>query len=153
MRTGGALRFFLPNAATRLGVAMSGLAVLWAVHGATGSYVSAGTATGVFAVADAVVGPQVARAVDRRGQARVVSVTATVFVAAMAALLVLCTTHAPGWSLPAPAALAGASVPPAGALSAARWRHLLAGSPRMTTALSRWRPWSTTWRSWSVRCW
>jgi hypothetical protein len=55
LSTPGAVRFFVPAAVARLGVAMSGLAVLWAVHAASGSFGRAGAAAGAFAVADAVV--------------------------------------------------------------------------------------------------
>jgi MFS family permease len=132
----GAVRFFLPGAVARLGVAMTGLAVLWAVRGASGSYGLAGLATGAFAVADAVVGPQVARGIDRWGQRRVVSVTATLFVIATIVLVLACAGRSPAWVLPALAGLAGATAPAVGALSAARWRHLLVSGPRLATALS-----------------
>ena len=132
----GAVRFFVPGAVARLGVAMTGLAVLWAVRGASGSYGVAGMATGAFAIADAVVGPQVARCIDRWGQRRVVPVVVAVFVASATALVVACACGAPGWLLPMLAGLAGASVPAVGALSAARWRHLLRSPRQLSTALS-----------------
>jgi hypothetical protein len=49
-------RFFFAASVARLGVAMSGLAVLWAVQGASGSFGHAGAATAAFAVADALAG-------------------------------------------------------------------------------------------------
>ncbi|MFC0672457.1 MFS transporter [Brachybacterium hainanense] len=112
----GGLRFFVPAAIARLGVAMSRLAVLWAVQSAAGSFAQAGAATGAFAIADAAVGPQVARLIDRWGQRRVVSATATLFLLSCAMLATGCMRE---WPLPAPVALAGlagASAPPVGAL-------------------------------------
>ncbi len=49
---------------------MTGLGIVWLVHGSTGSYAVAGTVTGGFAVAEALGGPQVARLIDRFGQTR-----------------------------------------------------------------------------------
>src|ERR1700723_3600987 len=76
----GAAAFFAAAAVARLGVAMTILGVLWAVRGATGSFASAGVTTAAFALADATVGPQVARLVEDRGQHRVLPWTVLVFV-------------------------------------------------------------------------
>lgn len=132
----GAVRFFLPAATARLGVAMSSLAVLWAVRGSTHSFAPAGAATGAFAIADAAVGPQIARLIDRWGQRRVVSVSAAIFVAAASALAIGCASNWPTAILITCAALAGATAPPVGALSAARWRTVLTSPDRLRSALS-----------------
>ncbi|WP_083393161.1 hypothetical protein [Curtobacterium sp. MMLR14_010] len=66
----GALAFVLPAAAARLGVAMTGLGLLFSTQHATGSFAVAGGATGAFAIAEAAAGPQVARIVDRWGRRR-----------------------------------------------------------------------------------
>jgi MFS family permease len=129
-------RFFIPAAVARSGVAMSGLAVLWAVHGASGSFGLAGAAMGAFAVADATAGPQIARLVDRWGQQRVVSITATVFVAAGVMLVLACCSSSPAWTTVGLAAVAGATVPPVGALSAARWREAAGSTDLLPAALS-----------------
>ncbi|GIE34886.1 hypothetical protein Ait01nite_079310 [Actinoplanes italicus] len=121
-RLGG--RFFLPAAFGRLGVAMTGLAVFWAVQGSSGSLGHGGFATGAFAVADAAVGPHVARLIDRWGQRRIVPVTTSLFGVAMAALVVACVARSPEWVPIVLAAAVGASLPPVGALSAARWRKV-----------------------------
>ncbi len=128
--------FFGAAALARLGVAMSSLAVLWAVHGATGSFAGAGIATATFAAAEAVAGPQVARLIDRHGQRRVVYRTMTVFTLTAGALALACSSHQPLECLVPLAALLGASVPQVGALSASRWRQVVGGTPRMSTALS-----------------
>lgn len=129
-------RFFFFAAFGRIGVAMSPLAVLWAVRGATGSFAQAGLATGVFAVADALVGPQVSRAVDRHGQRRVVSITGGCFVLLVGVLAVCCFGGAPDWLLVVLAGSAGAVVPPVGALSASRWRRLFSGQDDLRVAMS-----------------
>jgi MFS family permease len=134
-------RFFVPAAFGRLGVAMTGLAVFWAVQGSSGSLGQGGAATGAFAVADAVVGPHLARLVDRWGQRRIVPVATAVYAVAAVALAVACTGRSPAWVPIALAAAVGATLPPIGALSAARWRHItgtnvlsstVTGSPEAT---------------------
>ena len=120
----GALRFFLPAAVARLGVAVTGVAVLWTVQGTSGSFAQAGAATGAFALADAAAGPHIARLIDRWGQRPVVAVSALVFLAAGSALIVACTSSSPAtWIVLALAGLTGATAPPVGALAAARWRR------------------------------
>ncbi len=103
---------------------MTGLAVLWTVQGASGSFTQAGAATGVFAIADAAVGPQIARLIDRWGQRRVVAVSVPIFLVAGSALVVACASLSPAaWVVLALAGLTGATAPPVGALAAARWRR------------------------------
>ena len=57
LRTPGALKFYLAAAPARIGIAMTGLGIVWLVHGSSGSYAVAGAVTGGFAVAEAVGGP------------------------------------------------------------------------------------------------
>jgi MFS family permease len=118
--------FFAAAAVARLGVAMSGPAVFWAVQGASGSFGRAGAATGAFAVAEALFGPQIARLVDRWGQRRVMPVTTALFAVVASLLIVACAGPWPAWSMVALAAVVGATVPAVGALSAARWRRVAA---------------------------
>lgn len=130
----GAAAFFAVAGAGRVGIAMTALGLLWLVLDATGSYATAGLVTAAVAVAEAVVGPQVARAVDRRGQRRVLLVVAPVHLAAVAAVVVLATASAPTAALVAGGALVGGSVPQLGALSSARWVALLRGERDELTA-------------------
>ncbi|WP_127506038.1 MFS transporter [Actinoplanes solisilvae] len=132
-RVPAAARFFVPAAVARLGVAMSGLGVMWAVQGSSASFGRAGAAAGAFAVADAVVGPQIGRLIDRRGQRRVVPVTVGLFVAAAVGLVL---AHGVVPVMIGLAALAGATVPPVGALATARWRKVLGSSALLSAALS-----------------
>jgi hypothetical protein len=125
LRTPGAAAFFLTAAVGRVGIAMTGLGIVWLVHTRTGSYATAGLVTGGFAVAEAVAGPQLARLIDRFGQTRVLAPALLAHAAAVAALLALVAAGAPDWQLTAGGVLAGASIPQLGALSAARWAALL----------------------------
>jgi hypothetical protein len=127
LRAPGAAAFFFTAAAGRVGIAMTGLGIVWLVHARTGSYATAGLVTGGFAVAEAVTGPQVARLVDRFGQGRVLRPVLLAHAAAVAVLLVLVAARVPDWLMAAGGVLAGATIPQLGALSAARWAALLRG--------------------------
>lgn len=71
LRTPGAAAFFVTAAVGRIGIAMTGLGLVWLLHARTGSYAAAGLATAGFALAEALIGPQLARLIDRFGQTRV----------------------------------------------------------------------------------
>jgi predicted MFS family arabinose efflux permease len=132
----GAAAFFGTAAVARLGVAMTSLAVLWAVRGATGSFAAAGVTTAVFALAEATAGPQVARLVEDRGQRRILPWSVTVFVLAVSGLIVGASLRLSLVVLAVMAMMAGASIPQAGALSAARWRHAVRTPDQVAAALS-----------------
>ncbi|WBQ05891.1 MFS transporter [Kribbella sp. CA-293567] len=136
LRTPGALKFYLAAAPARIGIAMTGLGIVWLVHGSTGSYAVAGAVTGGFAVAEAVGGPQVARLIDRFGQPRMLPITLLVHTAAIALLIALTLAAAPLWMLVLAGVLAGASLPQVGAQTAARWSYALRGSPVLSSAFA-----------------
>jgi predicted MFS family arabinose efflux permease len=123
LRTPGAAAFFLTAAVGRVGIAMTGLGLIWLLYARTGSYGTAGLAAAGFALAEAMIGPHLARLVDRFGQSRVLPFCLLAHGVAIAAVLV-CTT--PSAEIAA-ATCAGAVVPQLGALSGARWAHLLRG--------------------------
>jgi MFS family permease len=132
----GATAFFAAAAIARLGVAMTSLAVLWTVRGATGSFAAAGVTTAVFALAEATAGPQVARLVEDHGQRRILPWSVTVFAVAVTGLTVGARLHLSLVVLAVIAMTAGASVPQVGALSAARWRHAVQTPDQVAAALS-----------------
>jgi MFS family permease len=125
LRAPGAAAFFLTAAAGRVGGAMTSLGIVWLVHARTGSYATAGMVTGGFAVAQAVGAPQLARLADRFGQTRVLTPALLAHAAVVATLLALVAAGAPHWLMTAGGAAVGATIPPLGALSAARWAALL----------------------------
>ncbi|GAA4203089.1 MFS transporter [Actinocatenispora rupis] len=134
LRTPGAAAFFLTAAFGRIGIAMTGLGLVWLLHARTGSYGTAGLAAAGFALAEALVGPNLARLVDRFGQTRVLPLSLLAY--GIASVGVLTATSA----VPAvvAATCAGAVVPQLGALSGARWAHLLRAtrSDELPTAFS-----------------
>jgi hypothetical protein len=123
LRTPGAAAFFFTATAGRAGIAMTGIGLFWLLHARTASYGTAGLATAGFAVAEALAGPQLARLIDRFGQTRVLPFSLLAHGAAIACVLASAT---PAASITA-ATCAGAVVPQLGALSGARWAHLLRG--------------------------
>ena len=134
LRSPGAAAFFLTAAVGRVGIAMTGLGLLWLLHARTGSYGTAGLATAGFALAEALIGPHLARLIDRLGQIRVLPFCLLAHGAAIVGVLAS-TTPAAAIAF---ATCAGAAIPQLGALSAARWAHLLRGqrSEELPTAFS-----------------
>jgi MFS family permease len=102
---------------------MTGLGLVWLLHARTGSYGTAGLAAAGFSLAEALIGPQLARLIDRFGQTRVLPLCLAAHGAAIACVLA---STIPAASITA-ATCAGAAVPQLGALSAARWACLLRG--------------------------
>jgi MFS family permease len=136
LRTPGAWKFYLAAAPARIGIAMTGLGIVWLVHGSTGSYAAAGTVTGGFAVAEAIGGPQVARLIDRYGQSRMLPITLLLHASAVALLITLTLSTSPLWMLVLAGVLAGGSLPQVGAQTAARWSHALRGDPVLSSAFA-----------------
>lgn len=125
LRTPGAAAFFLTATVGRVGIAMTSLGIVWLVHGRTGSYATAGLVSGGFAVAEALVGPQLAWLIDHFGQTRVLPPALLAHAGAVTALLAVVAGGSPAWLMTAGGVLAGATIPQLGALSAARWVALL----------------------------
>ncbi|MBO1336857.1 MFS transporter [Streptomyces sp. VRA16 Mangrove soil] len=123
LRTPGAAAFFLSACLGRVGLAMTGLGMVWLVHARTGSYGDAGLVTGCFAVTDALAGPQLGRLVDRFGQTRTLPGTVLAHAGAVALLV---TGAVPD---PVAGALVGATLPQISAFAAARWSALLHDGP------------------------
>lgn len=121
LRSPGAAAFFLAAAIGRVGLAMTGLGLVWLLHARTGSYATAGLAAAGFALAEALIGPQLARLTDRFGQTRVLPFH---LVAHGISIVGVLASTTPTAAIVA-ATCAGAAVPQLGALSAARWAHLL----------------------------
>ncbi|MGY0055238.1 MFS transporter [Streptomyces sp. LZ34] len=121
LRIPGAAAFFLAAAVGRVGIAMTGLGLVWLVHARTGSYGTAGLATAGFSLAECLIGPHLARLIDRFSQTRVLPFCLLAYGTAIAVVLASTSPAA----LIVSATCAGAAIPQLGALSAARWAHLL----------------------------
>ncbi len=104
---------------------ISGLGIVLAIHEATGSFATAGTVAGAFALGTALLAPLRGRLVDRRGPQLMRPLAAGHVVLLLA---LLAAGAAPAAALIALAFLSGATVPPLIAVARTRWTRL-AGSP------------------------
>ncbi|SDG39853.1 MFS transporter [Microbacterium pygmaeum] len=135
LRLPGAVGFFVPAIVARLGVAATGIGMLFSVHGFTGSYAFAGAVTGVFATAEAIAGPQVGRLIDRFGQGRILPAVAGAHLMAIVLTMFAAASGSLALSVPA-AVFAGATVAQPGALAGARWVHILPERSDLRVAFS-----------------
>ena len=150
LRTPGAAAFFFTAAVGRVGIAMTGLGLVWLLHARTGSYGTVGLAAAGFALAEALIGPQMARLIDRFGQTRVLPFCLLAHGAAIAGVLASATPAAQIAS----ATCAGAVVPQLGALSGPAGRTCCAASgPASCPPPSRWSRWPTPPLSFSGPSW
>ncbi|MEU3983664.1 MFS transporter [Streptomyces sp. NPDC026672] len=124
----GTRAFTAGNLLARLPMGMFGVSAVVMIAGSRGSYALAGAVTATGLAATAVVGPWLARLVDRRGQARIAVPATAVAVLGSLALLLCVRLGAPDWTLFA-AYAATATTPNIGGLSRARWAHLLRDDP------------------------
>ncbi len=132
----GAAKFFLGAAPGRVGIAMTSLGVVWMIHWSSGSFGAAGVVAGALAAAEAGVGPQVARLIDRFGQVRILPIPLAVCGISVALLVTLATNHCPLWTLTVTGAFVGGSMPQLGALTSARWTWLLGGTTMLSSAFA-----------------
>lgn len=125
LATPGAVVFVPAGVVARLPISMLGIAIVLLVQGAYGSYALAGGVAAAYAVVSSLCSPLVARAVDARGQAKVMRPAIAVHLVGMTALALATTLEAPVPVLFAAAALMGATIGSVGALVRARWNHVL----------------------------
>ena len=119
----------------RLGLGMTGFALLLLVRETSGSYAAAGLVAGTYALSFGALGPYRARSADRRGPIRVLLLTAVLHPVAVASLVAIALAGAPVWALLPSAVLGGATVPPHGPVMRALWGRLVTG-PSLATAYS-----------------
>ena len=126
----GTLAFSAAGFVARMPISMVGIGIVLLMSSTTGSYGIAGAVAAVFSLAASLVGPQVARLVDRFGQAAVLVPVLVIQVLAMIGLMIAAVTAAPHWTLYAAGIVAGAATPSIGSLVRARWANALAGTGR-----------------------
>lgn len=131
----GTLAFSVAGFVARMPMSMTGIGIITMLSQSDGDYGLAGAVAAVFTLSMALIGPRIAREVDRRGQGRVLLPAAGVSVAALGALMLCAHYGAPAWTLFASAAAAGC-MPSMAAMVRARWSELYRGSPRLHTAFS-----------------
>ncbi|WP_298748176.1 MFS transporter [uncultured Serinicoccus sp.] len=116
----------------RLPLAMSQIAALLAVSGATGSYAAGGATAGAVAVANAVGSPLAGALTDRVGQRPVLLVQSLVGTVGLLVLAAQTWALAPGqawWPLLVTAAWTGVFLPQVGTMARVRWRPISTATP------------------------
>ncbi|MBM9469652.1 MFS transporter [Nakamurella leprariae] len=137
LRLPGAWRFSLAGSVARIQMSMVGLGAVLLVSAERGSYAVAGTVSAIYALATAIIGPQLSRLIDLRGQRRVVPIQLAVHVPAVVGMVVLVMTTALTWPIYLLAAIAGAGQPVIGPLVRARWSAMLrTDGTRLRTAFA-----------------
>ncbi|MGC5533482.1 MFS transporter [Streptomyces sp. SR-10] len=134
-RTPGSRAFTAAGFVARMPLSMAGIGIIAMVSQMRGDYGLAGAVSATFTLSMALCGPGISRAVDRRGQSRVLPPVAGLSVMALGALLLCARYDAPAWTLFGCAAVAGA-MPNMAAMVRARWTHALKDSDRLHTAYS-----------------
>ena len=132
----GALRFTLAGLIARLPTPMVGLGIVLMISALYGSYGMAGRVSAVFVVVQAVCSPQLAKFVDRYGQAKVMRPAFAVACLGLAGLVAAAVQHASEPVLYATAAVSGATIGSVGALVRARWNAILTTPAEIHTAYS-----------------
>jgi hypothetical protein len=128
----GAAAFSLAGWVGRLPAPMLGLGAVLLVEGETGSYGLAGAVSGTLALSYGVAGPQWARAMDRRGQGRVLRMAMAAFALTGVAFVASVVAGGPRWSWFVLAVAVGATGPNIGSLVRARWSAVLDPVGRQT---------------------
>jgi MFS family permease len=114
----------------RLPIGISGLAILLYVREVTGSFASAGLATGLLALGSAAGAPLQGRLVDRRGVEMLVPLAA-VHASGLLLVWLLGAAGAPSGAFVAAAFVTGASLPPLSSVLRGRWPSLLRDRPEL----------------------
>ncbi|WP_028562387.1 MFS transporter [Paenibacillus pinihumi] len=119
----------------RMPISMTAIGIVTMLSQVRGGYGLAGAIAAVFALATALIAPQLSRLVDRMGQSKILLPAAAVSATAIGALLLCSRFGAPDWTLFVCALFAGC-MPSMPAMVRARWTELYRGSPKLHTAFS-----------------
>lgn len=132
----GALAFSASGVVARLPMSMVGIGIVLMLSTLYGSYGLAGRVSAVYVIAQALCSPQLARLVDRFGQARVMRPAIAVSSVGLVGLVAAALAHAhPAW-LYGTALVTGAAIGSFGSLARARWFHVLDDPQQVHTAYS-----------------
>jgi MFS family permease len=135
LTTPGVMALVIASSIARLPQAMIGIGIITMLVQQTGLYWLAGSVAGTFSLANALIGPQVSKLVDQRGQSRVLPFVTAFSIGMLLALILAVYMRAPAVLLFILAALAG-TMPSMSAMIRARWSQLFRGKPQLHTAFS-----------------
>lgn len=136
LKTPGSLAFSATGVLARLPISMVGIGIVLMVSAIYDSYGLAGRISAVYVIANAVCGPQLARYVDRHGQARIMRPAIAVAVVGLAALVLVASVQAHPFWLYVTAIVAGVPAGSFGSLVRARWSYVLQDPRQLHTAYS-----------------
>ncbi|WP_421579444.1 MFS transporter [Shinella sp. M31] len=119
----------------RLPIAMAPIGIVAMLSQTHGEYWLAGAVSATYALTNALIAPQISRAVDRYGQSAVLTPTTIVSVVAFLTLIAAANQGWPIWTLFASALLA-AAMPSMPAMLRARWTELFRDRPELNTAFA-----------------
>ncbi|WP_313528654.1 MFS transporter [Shinella sp.] len=119
----------------RLPIAMAPIGIVAMLSQTHGEYWLAGAVSATYALTNALIAPQISRAVDRYGQSAVLMPTTIVSVIAFLTLIAAANQGWPVWTLFASALLA-AAMPSMPAMLRARWTELFRDRPELNTAFA-----------------
>ncbi|MFN8146018.1 MAG: MFS transporter [Candidatus Nanopelagicales bacterium] len=136
LRRPGTLRFSSAGFVQRLPMSMLGLGVVLFLTLRGESYGLAGAVSATGALATAVIGPFLSRAIDRYTQHRVLPWAVAFSVAMQTTFLVLVLVGAPVWTWFVSIALGEGFVPNVGSIIRARWAHVLTAAGDVRTAFA-----------------
>ncbi len=136
LRTPGTLAFSATGALARLPISMVGIGIVLMLSAIYESYGLAGRISAVYVLSNAIFGPQLARYVDRYGQARVMRPAIAVSCIGLAALILAASVAAHPFWLYVTAIVAGVPAGSFGSLVRARWSYVLDDDRQLHTAYS-----------------
>lgn len=131
----GSLVFTAAGFVACVAMPMVGIGIITMLSQLRGDYTLAGAVSACFTLSMALLGPQVSRLIDRRGQSRILLPATGISVAALGGLLLATSYGAPAWLLFVFAVPAGC-IPNMAAMIRARWSVIFRDSPRLHTAFS-----------------
>jgi len=121
----GAAAFSIAGVFARLPISMLGLSIILMISQLYGEYGIAGRVAAVFIAIQAICSPQIAKLVDRYGQARIMRPAIVLHLTGLAIVATAVLLHAPEWLLYLSVAPAAITMGSMGAMVRARWSHIL----------------------------
>lgn len=121
----GASAFSIAGVFARLPISMLGLSIILMISQLYGEYGIAGRVAAVFIAIQAICSPQIAKLVDRHGQARIMRPAIVLHLIGLTIFATAVLLHAPDWLLYIAVAPAGITMGSMGAMVRARWTHIL----------------------------
>lgn len=132
----GTKAFSLSGALARFPMSMVGLGIILMIEGLYDSYELGGRVSAAYVIAQALCSPQIAKLVDRKGQARIMRPMVVVSSLSLTALVISAVTNQSAVLLYVFAIATGATIGSIGAMVRARWSHVIKDPRELHTAYS-----------------